>query len=285
MKTQLKENTIVHQRCMTIDDNKKRRSNLNMPRQKKISMNDIKKENKLLQNIKPLNDLSVKVKDYKCQKNEIKDIKNKNLEKKVRKRKKYDLMAINDIGSKEERLRNLLYGISYLKDKKECELCHKMVNRHTYKFHYSSHPTLILNWMFIGNIKNANNKEEIETLGIKNILNCAAEIQQINLPNNIKYCHINLTDSSNMDITKFFHRAFSFIESARKEKQKILIHCKLGISRSPAIIIAYLIKYMGYSTDSALSFLRSKRSQVYPNQGFINQLHLYEKNLHLKKII
>ena len=82
-----------------------------------------------------------------------------------------------------------------------------------------------------------------------------------------------------MDITKYFDQAFNFIELARKKREKILIHCKLGISRSTAIIIGYLIKYMGYSTSSALEFLKSKRSSVHPNPGFISQLNLFEQKI------
>ena len=172
-----------------------------------------------------------------------------------------------------------------MKEKIECELCHKKVDSHTYKFHYYSHPSPILSWMFLGTYRNAYNVEEIYSIGFKYILNCAKEIHQKNILNNINYYNINLTDDSTTDITQFFEKAFSFIEQARKNREKILIHCKLGISRSPTIIIGYLIKYMGYSTLSALNFLKSKRSQVYPNQGFISQLISYEKKIkkNLKK--
>ena len=36
---------------------------------------------------------------------------------------------------------------------------------------------------------------------------------------------------------------------------------------------------MGYTTESALDFLRSIRTQVYPNPGFISQIYLYERNI------
>ena len=36
---------------------------------------------------------------------------------------------------------------------------------------------------------------------------------------------------------------------------------------------------MGYTTESALDFLQSKRTQVYPNSGFIEQLYEYEKKV------
>ena len=89
---------------------------------------------------------------------------------------------------------------------------------------------------------------------------------------------MNLVDDPSIDIIQYFEQAFSFIELARKKKQKILIHCKLGISRSPAILIGYLIKHLGHTTASALNFIKSKRVQIHPNSGFINQLNLYERS-------
>ena len=180
-------------------------------------------------------------------------------------------------------MKNLLYGIPYMKEKKECELCHKLVESHIYKFHFCSHPTKILNWMFLGTFKNGNNLEELNNFDIKHILNCAIEIIPKNIPNNIKYCHVNMFDDPKADITLYFDKAFGFIEQARKKGEKILIHCKLGISRSPALLIGYFIKYRGFTTDTALTFLKSKRSQVHPNPGFIEQLYLYEQNIKQNK--
>lgn len=194
-----------------------------------------------------------------------------------------DFKKINGVESKQKRLRNLLQGISYIKLKKQCELCHKLVDNYIYKFHYNSHPSQILNWMFLGTFKNASNLEEIQLFNFKYILNCAFEIKDIKIPKSIKYCHIDLTDSETIDITQYFDQAFNFIETARKKKEKILIHCKFGISRSASIIIGYFIKYKGYTTSSALEFLKSKRPIVNPNRGFLSQLYSYEYNIKIMR--
>ena len=279
IKSPLKENITNHQRCMTVTDIKKRKTNFHI---KKVNEIKIVKKEKIVNNIYKNIKFQTKLSPTKLVLDGPKNIeKNKNKFdkiKKVVKKMKYDLSTVNGIESKQERIRNLLFGVSYMTEKKECELCHKIVDRHTYQFHYYSHPSPILKWMFLGTFKNANNIEEIRILGIKYILNCAIEIKPKNLPKDIKYCQLNISDSSSSDITKYFEPAFSFIELARKKNQKILIHCKLGVSRSPTILIGYLIKYMGYSTKLALDFLKSKRSQVHPNSGFISQLYSFERN-------
>ena len=287
VKIQLNERTqsLIHQRCMTTRDIKENRVNSYIKNTNEKSILII--NNKKLHNIYKIKNLNLQSKmpikklNFE-EKRQPEEEKNKNkLEKikKVAKKIKYDLHSINGIESRQERIKNILYGISYMTEKKKCELCHKIVDRHTYQFHYFSHPSPILNWMFLGTFINANNNEEIKALGIKYILNCAKEMKPRNLPNYIKYCHLNLTDSPSSDITKYFEQAFAFIELARIKKQKILIHCKLGISRSPAILVGYFIKYMGYSTKSSLEFIKSKRSQIHPNSGFISQLCSYERTI------
>ena len=280
-KNGLRENKLFHQRCMTATNIKKVSSNFNIKNNEKNSIKKDLRASNIFRKFKAQPKMPFKRPELNKPKNEQKQSKKEKIEniKKNVKKIKYDLKSINGIESKQERIRNLLFGISYMTEKKECELCHKIVDRHTYKFHFHSHPSQILNWMFLGTFKNANNLEELKILRIKYILNCAIEIKPRNLPNYIKYFHLNLTDSPTTDITKFFEQAFSFIELARKKKEKILIHCKLGISRSPTILIAYFIKNMGHTTMSALEFLKSKRSQVHPNPGFITQLNSYERNI------
>jgi protein-tyrosine phosphatase len=258
---------------------------------KKERTNDSKKNNKIIKNyfintktqriipIKKIDLSNPKKDENNGSKIRINYDKYKKL---FKKKKKVNLMTINDLESVKERIESFFRGPSYMKEKKECELCHKKVFTYSYQFHLHSHPTRILNWMFCGTFLNANNNAEIKALDIKYILNCAIELKLNNLPKYVKYCQLNILDDDSTDITLFFDKAFSFIEEARKSNQKILIHCRLGISRSPALIIGYFIKYMGYTTEAALNLLISQRSQIHPNSGFISQLKAYEKNI--KKI-
>ena len=63
----------------------------------------------------------------------------------------------------------------------------------------------------------------------------------------------------------------------------ILIHCKFGISRSVSFIIAYLIKYLGFTVIRALNFLRNIKQQINPNEGFLEQLLEYEEIIRVKE--
>ena len=119
--------------------------------------------------------------------------------------------------------------------------------------------------------------EELRRMNIKYILNCAIECKNNTLPKDIKELHLKIRDNVNFDIIPFFKQSNEFINQVRSVGGKILIHCKLGISRSAAIVIAYLIKYYGFNFNSALKFIKKQRDRINPNAGFIELLKQYEK--------
>lgn len=57
---------------------------------------------------------------------------------------------------------------------------------------------------------------------------------------------------------------------------KIVIHCHMGISRAPTMIIAYLIRFKKIGFEKAFDFLKSKSDVIDPNAGFLMQLHELE---------
>ena len=67
-----------------------------------------------------------------------------------------------------------------------CESCGKEVDKLIYNSHYETHPTKILDWIYLGSYNNVLNKEVINTIikelqrnNIKYILNCASECKNM----------------------------------------------------------------------------------------------------------
>ena len=70
-------------------------------------------------------------------------------------------------------------------------------------------------------------------------------------------------------------KAFAVMDHARSHGGKCLVHCEHGISRSAAVVGAYLIKRgLAASSDAALAFMRSKRP-VKPARNFVAALKAY----------
>jgi protein-tyrosine phosphatase len=84
-------------------------------------------------------------------------------------------------------------------------------------------------------------------------------------------------DAEDENIGEYFNALCKIIDQYLKDKKRVLIHCRAGISRSPTIVIAYLI-FKGMSHLNASKLVKMKRNIVNPNQGFINQLVQYERS-------
>ena len=97
------------------------------------------------------------------------------------------------------------------------------------------------------------------------------------MPEDIIELHLNIRDEKNFDLFSYFDKANLFLNKVRLQGAIILVHCKYGISRSVSFIIAYLVKYFGFNVNSALRYLKNKRTQICPNEGFLTQLYNYEK--------
>ena len=162
--------------------------------------------------------------------------------------------------------------------KVQCTICNKFIESHLHKIHVNAHPTQIFKWMYLGTFDTACDITELRRLGINYILNVASDCKNTVLPENIKELHLKVKDEETFDIFDYFEKGNAFINKVRSKGGVILIHCKFGISRSPTFVIAYLIKYFRFTVQTALIFLRKRRPQVKPNDGFIEFLNKYEKS-------
>jgi protein-tyrosine phosphatase len=63
-----------------------------------------------------------------------------------------------------------------------------------------------------------------------------------------------------------------------KNQNRILIHCSLGISRSPTLAIMYVMRKFKLKFDEALNFLKFQRYATNPICSFLYELEDFEKN-------
>lgn len=57
----------------------------------------------------------------------------------------------------------------------------------------------------------------------------------------------------------------------------VLVHCKMGISRSATMVIAYLMQKLGKSRDEVLAEVKIKWPRARPSSNFMAQLEIWEK--------
>ena len=132
-----------------------------------------------------------------------------------------------------------------------------------------------IDYLFIGSIGAAYNKEKLLQHGITHIL-CLSEIIKMNFPESFTYLRIPMIDRIEYDITEDLDKIFEFITTAKENNGKILVHCYQGKSRSCAICCAYMIKYYNHTLLSSLELIRTVRPIASPNSGFLSILQNFE---------
>ncbi|KOB65853.1 putative slingshot dual specificity phosphatase, partial [Operophtera brumata] len=136
-------------------------------------------------------------------------------------------------------------------------------------------PTEIFDHVYLGSEWNASNLEELQRNGVRHILNVTREIDNF-FPGMFDYLNIRVYDDEKTDLLKHWDNTFKYINKARNEGSKVLVHCKMGISRSASVVIAYAMKAFNWNFDKALKHVKWKRSCIKPNTNFLNQLETYQ---------
>ena len=75
----------------------------------------------------------------------------------------------------------------------------------------------------------------------------------------IDVLNINIEDSTKTSIADYFDIGSNFIHDAmEKENHNVLVHCVYGVSRSPTMVIAYLVEKHGYRLNAAFATIYNK---------------------------
>ena len=130
--------------------------------------------------------------------------------------------------------------------------------------------------VWLGNYEAALNTNNLKKEGITKIL-C---VMDFDAPTYIEEDKFNqkiykIEDIPTQNIIKYFGECLKFI----KGNEKILVHCMAGASRSATVVIAYVMWDQRKPYDEALKIVNQKRSCVFPNEGFRDQLKMFEKLL------
>ncbi|XP_062051734.1 protein phosphatase Slingshot homolog 3 [Lepus europaeus] len=129
--------------------------------------------------------------------------------------------------------------------------------------------------LYLGSEWNAANLEELQRNRVSHILNMAREIDNF-YPERFTYHNVRLWDEESAQLLPHWKETHRFIEGARAQGTRVLVHCKMGVSRSAATVVAYAMKQYSWSLEQALRHVQELRPVVRPNPGFLRQLQTYQ---------
>ena len=161
--------------------------------------------------------------------------------------------------------------------------------------------------LFLGNVEASHNRDMLRENGINSIVSLtsarwvwwSSSTREAGVPEH-RHKWIQCADSSTQDLLVYMSDICDFIdqmaspalfsssslpvderstlndESPDSPPDAILVHCDLGISRSPMVIVAYLMRKYGIKREDAVEFVQSKQ-KVKPSANFIRQLQVWEE--------
>ncbi|KAD6794414.1 hypothetical protein E3N88_05310 [Mikania micrantha] len=73
-----------------------------------------------------------------------------------------------------------------------------------------------------------------------------------------------------------------FTEQCEKDKARVLVHCMSGKNRSPAVVMAYLMKSRRWTFDQSYQWVKERRPSIDLNPGILQQLEEYARNIQVE---
>lgn len=130
-------------------------------------------------------------------------------------------------------------------------------------------PTAILpDWLYLGSFDVASRCHLLSSMGITHILNT--------VPTSANLYPTAFTYHTVSGVPPDFNNCNTFLDSAHQAGHKILVHCMTGVSRSPAVVIAYLIHHRGWNLSAASRWVGEAHSATTLSTGEQQRLRDYE---------
>ena len=138
--------------------------------------------------------------------------------------------------------------------------------------------------VFLGAKPTPTRIQELKGVGITHVVSCLPENKRPEMgfvAEHFQHLFLGLRDHTDQDISEAFPAFFEFVEALTRGRStaKVLVHCEVGVSRSPTLVIAWFMKRDNLSFFDAFLRVRSQRFQVLPNIGFASQLQRLEHEL------
>jgi len=149
--------------------------------------------------------------------------------------------------------------------------------------------TKITDRLFLGNDDDASDEAALKKAKITHVLSMIARKWSykrrgwINWRSKaLKRKCVPMRDDGNSDVAKLLEDKglWNFILDSQKKKKKLLVHCQMGMNRSPTIVMGFLMKHDHITFYKAWRLVKQKRVIVQPHVNYIKQLRAWNMYLH-----
>jgi len=134
-----------------------------------------------------------------------------------------------------------------------------------------SHIARVSEKLYIGDLQVALNPKLLQSFNITKVL--SLDTVKPVLDDNMVQLFICVSDEMSSDILSELPAALDFLSG----DVCALVHCRHGVSRSAAVVMARIMQRDKIPVEAALQKLVMAREQCLPNEGFMQQLRLFHK--------
>ncbi|KAB0405722.1 hypothetical protein E2I00_008435, partial [Balaenoptera physalus] len=131
--------------------------------------------------------------------------------------------------------------------------------------------------IYLGNFRQACDPKIQKDLKIKAHVNVSMETGPFFVGDSDKLLHIQIEDSLEANITPFLRHLCHFIEVHLELGSVILVFSTMGISRSCAAILAYLMHQNEQTLKRSWAYVKKCKTNMRPNRALVAQLSEWEK--------
>ncbi|KAF9260916.1 phosphatases II, partial [Marasmius fiardii PR-910] len=144
-------------------------------------------------------------------------------------------------------------------------------------FEWKNVDAIIPNKLYLGNIKAARSTRSLAERRVTHMVSVCSDPVPAELPESgIHHMRVPVEDVDYADLLIWLPSAVRFIHEAIRSGGTVLVHCVEGLSRSAAVIAAYIMWSSRVNATQAIDTIRRVRYQIWINAGFQEQLVLFE---------
>ncbi|GAB0177584.1 dual specificity protein phosphatase 12 [Grus japonensis] len=132
----------------------------------------------------------------------------------------------------------------------------------------------VLPGLYVGGAESCSSPESLAAAGVVAVLTVDAE-EPPAVPG-VRALHVRARDEPGADLLSRLDDCAAFIGAARSDGGAVLVRCQAGVSRSVAVVTAYLMKTEGLRWEEAYAVVKAAKPDAEVNPGFQGQLKLYE---------
>jgi len=137
-------------------------------------------------------------------------------------------------------------------------------------------PSQILPFLFLGSFMDGRNTDQLKGIGVSRVLNVSDSARFVD-DQEFHIRHIPISDFGDTNLAGVFGKCFDVIATAKAADKKILVHCRHGQNRSPAVVLAYLVERERMSLKEAYSIVIAARPKIAVHESYFEQLQALEQ--------